>query len=1087
MIRRVLITIAATAAAAAILLWTLSVEHDPKEVEASELIVPLQLPAGADLAQGTDDGVVVADGARFTLKTDDGFVDMETDTYKPLPDGAARMTNLRARIYGERNRVVTVRGDNALIYAPDDKPQNGSLEGNVEFRAYDDPSNILPGSPHERLRCFLDEVRFDRELGHVESHSPVHLSSPRFALSGTGLNMHYSELDGRIERLSGFKSGRLRLPPTYSHETAATEPNSSAASSPTPGTPAPPRYYRATFSDNVVIRSGDTTIHADRLHVVFAQERGTSDGSLLDRIGRTLSPSHRPVGPQSAEASMAWSPVPSVHSALAATVVQAALAAIALQAATDPRGSMLPDSDHDVTITWSGRLLVEPVPHDDPRIALVSGPDEALVTLTGQPLRIETDRHDVIRASRATYQTRHGTLILDQTPEGGGDGQVKIDSPSMGAQIRAPRIVMRQQQRTATVQGPGMIRAFDEPGLVDAMSPGKTLTGPMRRLPAGMDITWTDVLDLRFFDTTGNPAATRTAFEIAALRDVRFRGNVEVHHPSFDLKSDRLGIDLDPRTADGMQSVRRIDANGTVHIVARNEADQGTLDLVADELAVHLSSRGNGSVEPNRIEARGGATPLVARYEGRVLTAGLLDVMLEAVPVAPPETIRPGGDDASVAVVDMTSAGSYAAEAPVLEPAADEPDHQPGPGPDTLQAPATAAEVKIGIRLLLAERDVRIRIPEKDAYVQADRVVADLAARRLELFGSKGRQARLDRPDGALAGQYIEMIEANETVRVIGPGQAMFFETPVAMLGHEEAPPNVRNAADSQLRATWSGSMQFDSRLGLAQFVKKAVLLSASETDTAHLAADDIRVEFSDAEGVASTAPAPDRRPADLMGQARVIRSLEAVGNVVFLSESRPDAVLTSSAQIKGNLLRFVNVTERIQVEGPGTLVFLDQRPADEAPPVQRAAFRGTGKTLFQWQGGLTLDAHHNDMLIRDAVRMTHLPAGDDELLMLDCQQLLADLEATGGMTAWMGQDMPQPDVRSVKADHNVVIINGRRKITTDHMLYTHANRLVSLEADAGWSTQITGPPSLTARRIRWYLETDRFEVDDVGPGRAGR
>ena len=157
------------------------------------------------------------------------------------------------------------------------------------------------------------------------------------------------------------------------------------------------------------------------------------------------------------------------------------------------------------------------------------------------------------------------------------------------------------------------------------------------------------------------------------------------------------------------------------------------------------------------------------------------------------------------------------------------------------------------------------------------------------------------------------MVEASETVRVIGPGQAMFFELAEPVLGAENAAPNVRDAAAAQLRATWTGSMQFDSRHGLAQFIQRVALQSTSNDDTARLSADDVRVGFSD-DGNDAT-PDPQAEAADILGRSRVIRSLDATGNVVFLSENRPAGILTTSVQIKGDMLRFVNVTEKIQVE----------------------------------------------------------------------------------------------------------------------------------------------------------------------------
>ena len=214
-----------------------------------------------------------------------------------------------------------------------------------------------------------------------------------------------------------------------------------------------------------------------------------------------------------------------------------------------------------------------------------------------------------------------------------------------------------------------------------------------------------------------------------------------------------------------------------------------------------------------------------------------------------------------------------------------------------------------------------------------------------------------------------------------------------------------------------------------------------------------------------------------------------------FLAENwldRPGGTLASSVLIKGPSLRFDGKTEQIRVPGRGSMVFVDQRrktpgrtrgkdtAASDSPLV---SFSGQGNTLFEWVGDLTLDARHNDVAMRDQVKMTHLPAGKDEVLILDCRRLLADLEATGGLKAWMGDNVPRPDVKAVVAEGDVRVQHGSRSVHTDQLKYTGADDMVTLSARQGRLTQVvdSGATNFSAQSMLWNLRTDRFEARDLG------
>ena len=78
-----------------------------------------------------------------------------------------------------------------------------------------------------------------------------------------------------------------------------------------------------------------------------------------------------------------------------------------------------------MVITWSGRLLIEP--EEAPPIDM-AGPDDMLVEMVGQPVRITTDRNEIITTSSVDYLANNGRVRMIGTDA----HPLQIQSPDMG-------------------------------------------------------------------------------------------------------------------------------------------------------------------------------------------------------------------------------------------------------------------------------------------------------------------------------------------------------------------------------------------------------------------------------------------------------------------------------------------------------------------------------------------------------------------------------------------------------------------------------------------------------------------------------
>ena len=487
----------------------------------------------------------------------------------------------------------------------------------------------------------------------------------------------------------------------------------------------------------------------------------------------------------------------------------------------------------EVVITWTGRLLVEP--EESPPID-IAGPDDTLVEMVGSPVRITTERNEIITAASVDYLASAGRVRII----GSATHPMTVQSPSMGV-LKAHRLVLHQDQGTGQIIGAGSLHSRPQRSDTD--------------LPDGLVITWQDRVDLNFY-VQNTPTGTRQdPNRIDALKDALFRGRAHVTHPQFELDSDQLVVDLtSPET--GKQSLQAINATGNVQAVVHGSDDQPPIDVQSDKFAIDFAEQrdADGVMKPTRLVMAGNVN---TRQPGRSIQAGELEIALEALPEETPDSVANNadaidenaidGDVVDTGVIDGLSVSAEGRPLPVSlasesSPVPDIQTHGENtkalsfaeerilkerqdklPVPTTTEttnemAPLNIAKAegdagnntedekagendegttRYGVSTVTARENVIVTLDEPGVQLFANRLVADTLADQIELFGLPGQPAHVDRYDGSLAGDHIVLNHEGQSVHVIGPGKATFLSGNTQPTDEPETPAGLLKSTDA--------------------------------------------------------------------------------------------------------------------------------------------------------------------------------------------------------------------------------------------------------------------------------------------------
>ena len=967
----------------------------------------------------------------------------------------------------------------------------------------------------------------------------------------------------------------------------------------------PIQYYRARFEDRVRIQGPHAVIEVDRFDIVFSLNANTDQNELFNtlsmkpaspianRFSRTrgrLNQTHISL------ASPLTNPISSLtqHTMIPKNILSALIPVVLAQTVSldnptmnpldtnKPHHDVLIDAqvqkpndplanDDEITITWSGRLLIQP--EDSPPIDMV-GPDDLLVEMVGTPVRITTKRSEIMTAASVDYLASTGRVRMI----GSQTHPTTIRSPHMGL-LQAQRLVLHQDQGTGEIIGAGILHAQQTNAMLhNSTNPGehsprnsfthhKSKPSDFNLIDTsdssdGLTISWQNRVDLNFYNPNTPVKTQSNPYQMNVLRKAIFQGQIRVTHPQLKLECDQLAADF-TSPIHTKQTLQAINATTNIHATVRGSNDQPLFNIHSDELTIAFQQEKNSTTSrPTQLVATGHVT---ANQSDRFLKADELKVDLEVLSIQEPFAAITNASLPPWLIKNKPwhyeKSLSFAEERQLLQNPS-RPDLHVNDLFETeimnvkifqssqeswslmnetnliQQEPGTPTHTnedrnsRYGVRTVTARNNVHVKIDDPIVEFFADRLEADTQTDQIELFGLEDQPVHIDRYDGSLTGDHIILNHSGQSVHVVGPGKATFLSSaskpndPTAIDADEAdlllndnsytmavvEPPNEPTGTHTEqtLSSTndgthvvviWTQAMHFDNRFGLAQFIGDVVSSAESAQESTQLSAQDLRIEFTDLTTNDSAVPlttktnthSVDHHPTPLT--RRMVRQVTARENVIFSLSRRSnkdDNQIDTRVRITGPIISFDNVVEQIQVIGPGRLFIEDYRIRNTetnslfaADPTGQPRFTGRGATLMRWTAQLTLDAFHNDMQVDHDVQMIHRSLDSQQSVQLDCQRLLADLEATGGLSVWLAGRAAQPNIKAIYADDHVRVLSDQRTIITDHLEYTGFDQTVLLRSNPGRLSEIqedTHPSPLSAERFRWDLATNRIEIIKPGP-----
>lgn len=258
-------------------------------------------------------------------------------------------------------------------------------------------------------------------------------------------------------------------------------------------------------------------------------------------------------------------------------------------------------------------------------------------------------------------------------------------------------------------------------------------------------------------------------------------------------------------------------------------------------------------------------------------------------------------------------------------------------------------------------------------------------------------------------------------------------------------------------------------------------------------------------------------------GTARVeSRLLAALGSPVPLTEPSDWRRQTAGAPterllfLEGSRIIADLAGGTLDVPGAGRLL-IDERSTAKAPPEASGGdgIGARGTSLFTWEGGLSFERAAERVRMTTDVRLRHRPTGDTRVLLLESQELTADLrfpqgQGSGSVLAELpvsaaaggaggvggvgvdgvvgGAPGERVELRGARATGLVVAEFDQRQLAGDTIVYEPASGTLEATAASGGNVSILDrarSAPATARRIVWNLLTGRLELEGV-TGSAG-
>jgi hypothetical protein len=507
-----------------------------------------------------------------------------------LPAHWINMTHPQVELFLEGDRLLTIEGDHAQIYAPSRALEMGHIAGHVRINLYEPVEGKLanPAIHAADMEMRTPSVDFDNFLGMISCKGRIEIQTQTEDVVGLNLEVLMDEQNHRIEHMRMQQLDYLLMHP--SSQATAHQPNpqwprrspsfaqhasksksqfTTVAMHSKPRAPASAEvgvdFYKLTLHDNIRILQGDArfgrTVTGNELQVVFSLKQSNDADGLVDMSF----PSE-------------W-PVPLHHQ----PVNEWLIASLLGRASTPTVG---PD---DTLVTCDGGLTMTPAPADEQ----LNDPEDTRALLLGSPVYIIDGRDQIeVTCDRVLFDglRKRYDLLADEGHE------VTLQDSKLRA--RGTHMWMSPENGIAGFIDPGTIAMMDSTALASenmsiiAATANAALSLEDQPEPhtseSSLDITWTEGVDITF-DPSGSS-------DDPAIRSIVFKGDVDVISPDGVFASDWMQMSF-TRDEEGKAIPSRMLAREKVR--ARND-DQ---TIWADDLEVTFAVK-------KRQEPTDGSAPL---------------------------------------------------------------------------------------------------------------------------------------------------------------------------------------------------------------------------------------------------------------------------------------------------------------------------------------------------------------------------------------------------------------------------------------------------------------------------------------------
>ena len=1007
----------------------------------------------------------------------------------PLPDQWVDMAQPHALMYPSSGRIISLTADQGRAHVPARAIESGTFTGNVKIRIFEAlPSgrrtDIAKAVPSVVVNA--DVAEFDNVQDEITSPRSVRVSTEQITFVGEGLSIQLGEQGAGIERLIVDRATEpIRIvsnqttapselttesnaPLAPSGDATASAQASAEAESPSsvaavggqdaaPDAEADsPTWYRLVLHDDILIeRFGAedgqrSTVKGDQLVATFALGEGGIEAPLARRP---------PSG----------TPVP--DTALAVAMRQTVFIASAATGGVIPQDAPLRE-DGLVLVHYSGRLIMTPDPSAASRMASRDDAEIVVEGLKGRGITVRDDANEAdVSCARLRYQAKRDTveLIGDEVHP------LRLESPRM--QLAGGRFWYQRSTAEGGIIGPGTMTLVQGATSLQAALNGVPLAVSLALADARMEsralmeaavmcvhqdaqsedpgldleITWQEGIDLDFTDME----------EASRIKQARFRGEVNVVSPDFNLTSETLAVDFsdDPEQED---AVERIVAGGGARVLRLGESGS----LAAQTIDLSLEETPEGRTVPTIMKATGGVE---ASDPSQKMWSERLVVHFEP---APEET---GAD----------------------EPARPQRGFAGGLSDGEMGS--------VQITTVDAQENVQVRLKD-GARVFAERLNGDAVKRNLDLVGDNVMLLR----DNVIADkmQEVKIDDENKTVRGMGPGRFRYFQKPIAPESSERI---VRPAPtlDPSLAATWRDSMTYSEdvndgagRLDLSGKVR--VRTESNPRETGRLDAENLRLDLVRREDdqVKETGTAPEE------DAGRDLKKMTATGDAIMESRTWETPTQKGEPQlfrITGDHVEYEPLTREALVKGPGSLLVHDPRaqdaPAEEADsdgPV--GVFGVDGTSRFKWKESMAMRREVDErylITMKEDVEVLHAGLQENDTFSMTGDELQITVERPdqdpeeGQSDTKLAAEKEDQGLNSVDlgGPANMLRVRGighvfvrtpEQDVDCEEFDYNVETQIAMLKARPGRVVTIQPKNSATPIRaalVQWDLRTGRMRI----------